>query len=94
MSNDNEVKCLAVGLGLGVIAGLLFAPRSGEESRQMIESKFREGREYLRDQAGQIADATNDAVDRGARTIRHQKENVEAAVEAGKKAYQENSAVS
>jgi gas vesicle protein len=114
MSNDSEVKCFCIGLGLGVAAGFLFAPKSGAETRQLLQSKTMEGTDYIknktmegsdyirnktmegtdyvRNQTAQVVNAASDAVERGGKTMRHKKENVFAAVEAGKAAYNEASA--
>jgi gas vesicle protein len=39
MSSKNMALGLAIGLGIGAIVGLLYAPGSGEENRQLIKSK-------------------------------------------------------
>jgi gas vesicle protein len=92
MSENNEVMCFCIGLGLGVAAGFLFAPKSGEETRRLLQNKTMEGTEYLKSQADNVVNAATDVVDRGTKTIRHKKENVLAAVEAGKAAYREAAA--
>ena len=40
-----------LGLGIGVAAGILWAPRSGEETRALLADKAGEGAEYLRNRA-------------------------------------------
>jgi len=104
MTSNDEMKCFWIGLGVGVAAGVLFAPKSGAETRQLIQSKtmegtdyiknqatqaVKEGSEYVKNQAAQVANAASDAIDRSSKTIRHKKENVMAAVEAGRAAYDE-----
>lgn len=39
MSNKSLVIGLAVGLGIGAIIGLLYAPESGEDSRRWLRGK-------------------------------------------------------
>jgi gas vesicle protein len=92
MSENNEMMCFCLGLGLGVAAGMLFAPKSGAETRRLIQDKANESSDYLKSQADQVVNTANDVVDRGAKTIRHKKENVVAAMEAGKAAYREAAA--
>ena len=41
-----------LGLGIGVAAGILWAPRPGEETRQLIADKAGEGADYLKARAG------------------------------------------
>lgn len=89
MSNTNELKCFAIGLGLGVTAGFLLAPKSGSEARQYLQGKAAEGTGYLKSQAGGAMNAAANILDRSGKTIRQQKENVAAAVEAGQVAYRE-----
>lgn len=38
------------GAGLGVLAGVIWAPQSGEETRKMINKKVDRGREYVAEQ--------------------------------------------
>jgi gas vesicle protein len=92
MTNDNGTKLFCMGLGIGVAAAFLFAPKSGQASRQYIRDKADEGADYLKRQAQQAADSTADALDRAAKAVRHQKENVTAAVNAGRNAYREAAA--
>lgn len=92
MANDREWKCFFIGLGIGTIAGFLFAPNSGADTRQLIQDKAAEGSGYLKDQAAGVVQTAADAMERGGKTIRHRKENVIAAVEAGKAAYNEATA--
>jgi gas vesicle protein len=107
MSNTSETTCFVLGLGIGVAAAFLFAPKSGAETRELIQSKaqegadyiknqttqaVKEGTDYVKNQTAQVVNAATDAVDRGAKTIRYKKENVLAAVEAGKNAYNEAAA--
>ena len=36
------------GLGVGALVGILYAPKSGKETREVIANGAREGTEYLR----------------------------------------------
>jgi gas vesicle protein len=89
-----------LGLGIGVAAGILWAPRSGEETRQLIADKAgdsadylrtrtEEGKEYLRQQGENLKGSAADIYERGRTTVVRQRENLNAAVEAGKQAYRE-----
>jgi len=40
-----------LGLGIGVAAGILWAPRSGEETRALLADKAGEGAEFLKNRA-------------------------------------------
>ena len=89
MEDDNKFSYFFLGLGLGVAAGLLFAPKSGPETRDMLMSKADEGKEYLRQRASEVRDQANEALERGKSTVSRQRDNLAAAVEAGKQAYRD-----
>jgi gas vesicle protein len=77
------------GLGVGAVVGVLYAPRSGEETRDVLRSRAEEGREYVRSRARQAREQASDWVDRGRDVVTQQKEQFRAAYEAGRQAYQE-----
>jgi len=78
-----------LGLGIGVGVGMLFAPKAGSETRDMLLSKADEGREYLKQQTSTLRDSASDLVDKGRDLIGKQKETLNDAIEAGKQAYRE-----
>jgi len=77
------------GLGLGAILALLFAPRSGKETREFITEKAEEGRDYVKAKAEDFRRQAEGAVEKGKDLVTKQKELLSAALEAGKQAYQE-----
>ena len=89
MEDDNKLSFFFLGLGLGVAAGILFAPKSGQETREIIKSKAGESSEYIRRQSEQIRDSAGDLIDKGRGVLNRQKDNLNEAVEAGKQAYRE-----
>jgi gas vesicle protein len=88
----SKLSFFAFGLGLGLAVGVLFAPKSGEETREFIRGKADEGTEYLRRRSGELREQAEDAVERGRTAVTRQKENLSAAVEAGKQAYRDAAA--
>jgi len=78
-----------LGLGIGVGIGMLFAPKSGEETRGLLMSKAEDGREYLKQQTSGLRDSATDLVDKCREIIGKQKENLNDAIDAGKQAYRE-----
>ena len=89
-----------IGGFVGASVALLFAPKSGEETRKYLEAKYRagseefggrlrSGREYVSERKEEISHKISDAIEKGRETVNRQKEQVESAIEAGKKAYQE-----
>jgi len=78
-----------LGLGIGVGIGMLFAPKSGEETRDLILNKADEGKEYLKRQTSGLRDSASDLLDKGREAVGRQRENLNDAIEAGKQAYRE-----
>jgi len=89
MEDDNKFPYFFLGLGLGVAVGLLFAPKSGPETRELLRSKADEGKEFLKRRSNEMRDQAADVIDRGKTTVLRQRENLAAAVEAGKQAYRD-----
>jgi gas vesicle protein len=87
--DGNSFLWFLAGLGVGAVVGVLYAPRSGDEMRDVLRSKADEGREYVRNRARQARDQAGDWVDRGRDVINQQKEQFRAAYEAGRQAYHE-----
>lgn len=91
-NNSNSFVWFLAGLGIGAIAGVLYAPRSGDETRQALRSRAEEGREFVRDRARQAREQAAGWADRGREVLSQQKEQFRSAYEAGKQAYQEATA--
>jgi gas vesicle protein len=87
---DNKVSYFLLGLGMGVAVGVLFAPKSGEETREMLKGKANEGRDYLRRRTEEVRDSANEVISRGRETLQQQRDNLAAALEAGKQAYRQS----
>jgi gas vesicle protein len=81
-----------VGGGIGAVVALLFAPRSGRETRDLIAQKATEGRERLTSTGRTVSDRVTNYVDKGKEMVASQKEQISAAIEAGKQAYREEKA--
>jgi len=84
----SKVSYFLVGLGIGALVGILFAPKSGEETREFLAQKAEEGKEYAQKKARELRERAEDLVDRGKNVAARQKESLSAAVEAGREAYQ------
>jgi|SRR5215467_8530725 len=80
------------GLGIGAVVGVLYAPRSGDETREVLLSKAQEGRDRVRQQARKVREQAEDWMDRSRDVINQQKDQFRAAYEAGRQAYHETTA--
>ncbi len=89
-----------LGLGIGVAAGILWAPRSGEETRQFLADKAGESADYLktraqdsteyvRHKANDLKQSAADIYEQGRSTVSKHRDTLGAAVEAGKQAYRD-----
>ena len=83
-----KISYFLVGVGIGAIVGILFAPKSGEETREYLSQKADEGKEYAQKKARELRERADDLVERGKQVATRQKDQVAAAVEAGRDAYQ------
>jgi gas vesicle protein len=89
MEDDNKFSYFFLGLGLGVAVGLLFAPKAGDETRELLRSKADEGKEYIRRRSLELRDTATDAIEKGKSAVSRQRDHLSAAVEAGKQAYRD-----
>jgi len=88
-SSSNSFVWFVAGMGLGALAGLLYAPRAGTETRDVLRARAEEGRDYMRSRAREARDQASEWVDRGREVVNQQKDQFRAAYEAGRQAYQE-----
>lgn len=89
MEEDSKLSYFFLGLGLGVAVGVLFAPKSGAETRDLLRSKAEEGADYVKRRSSEFRDSAMEAFDRGKQTVQRQKDNLSAAVDAGVQAYRD-----
>lgn len=87
--DGNSFLWFLAGLGVGAVVGVLYAPRSGDETRDVIRAKAQEGSERARAQARRAREQANDWMDRGRDVLNQQKEQFRSAYEAGRQAYNE-----
>ena len=89
MADESKVSYFVLGFGIGVAVGILFAPQSGEETRDLIRSKAGESKDYLKKRSEDLYQSAGDLVEKGKTVVSRQKDQLSAAVEAGKQAYRE-----
>ena len=87
--DSNSFMWFLAGLGFGALLGVLYAPRSGRETRNAIRSSAQEGKDFIKKQGREARDAMGEWVDRGKDAINRQKEQFNSAFEAGRQAYRE-----
>ena len=104
-SGGDKFLFFLAGAGLGAVVALLFAPKSGRETRDIIaktatdgkeylSSKVTEGRQYVGDTGRKVSDDFNAFLDKSKEAVQRQKEQLAAAFEAGKAAYRDEKGIS
>jgi gas vesicle protein len=83
----SRVSFFLVGLGIGALVGILFAPKSGEETREYLTSKADEGRDYAQKKARELRERAEDLIERSKEIMSRQKDAISTAVDAGKETY-------
>ena len=92
------------GASIGAVVALLFAPKSGREtrdiiartatdSRDFITNKVTEGRQLVEDRGRRFGDDFNSFLDKSKEAVQRQKEQLTAAFEAGTAAYREEKGI-
>ena len=90
--DSNSFLWFLAGLGVGALVGVLYAPRAGSETREVLRQRAEEGRDYMRNRAREVREQAADWAERGREVLNQQKEQFRAAYEAGRQAYQEHTA--
>jgi gas vesicle protein len=75
-------SAFAIGLGVGALLGMMWAPKSGEEMRALLREKAQDGIDEAMAQGKKVARRAQRATDTA-------KEFVNEAVDAGQNAYRE-----
>jgi gas vesicle protein len=89
MDDDSKLGYFFLGLGVGVAAGLLFAPKSGEETRRLIRDRASDSGEYIKKQSSEVRNQASDLLDKSKDKLSKHRESIASAVEAGKQAYRD-----
>ncbi|HMD41097.1 MAG TPA: YtxH domain-containing protein [Candidatus Acidoferrum sp.] len=83
----SKVTYFLVGLGVGALVGILFAPKSGEETREFLTKKADEGKDYAQRKAKELRDRADDLIERSKDAATRGKDSISAAVEGAREAY-------
>jgi len=77
------------GLGVGALVGILYAPKSGRETREELATGAREGSEYLRNRTSQAAEEVSAFVDKSKQQVAEYVEKGREAVDRGRAQWEE-----
>ena len=69
------------GLAIGSLVGIVFAPKSGEGTREFLSKKVKEGGKQARKKALELRERAEDLVDRGKELVNQTKEQIAAELD-------------
>jgi gas vesicle protein len=81
--NDFKWSYFVVGLALGILGGILLAPRPGEEIRSDMRRRTQEGYDYLNQQAERLRDTTEKVVSKTREWMSRSSDSRQSATENG-----------
>jgi gas vesicle protein len=88
-SKSFGVGWFLAGLGVGALVGILYAPKSGRETREDIVGTAREGTEFLRARTKQAAEEVSALVDKSKEQVSEYVERGREAVDRGRAQWEE-----
>ncbi len=83
----SKVSFFLVGVGIGALLGVLFAPKSGEETRELLSKRADDGREFAQKKARELRDRADELIERGKDVASRKRDSLAAAVDAGREAF-------
>jgi gas vesicle protein len=84
-NRSNKSGWFVAGLGLGALAGILFAPKSGRETRKAIAAGVDDGLEHLTAFGRDARERASNIVDSGKKLLIRKKQQASAAIDSAKK---------
>jgi gas vesicle protein len=81
--DGSSILWFLTGISIGTAVGILYAPRSGSETREIFQSKVDEGREFVRKQASDLRDQASELVEKGSGVLKQQKDRIRADSKTG-----------
>ena len=83
----SKVSYFLVGLGVGALMGVLFAPKSGEETREYLAKRADDGKDFAQKKARELRERADELIERGKDVASRKRDSLTAAVEAGREAF-------
>jgi gas vesicle protein len=83
---NNSIGWFLAGLGLGTAVALLYAPKSGRETREAIATGVDDGRKYLVSMGQNAREQVNNWAVSGKKAIIDKKRQVNAGIDAAREA--------
>jgi gas vesicle protein len=83
---SNRFSCFLLGLGAGAAVMLLYAPKSGKDTRRYLSRRVDDGREFIERGAAKVGDLGGGIRDVSRQTFRRANKVVSGAIDAGRSA--------
>jgi len=83
----SKVSFFLVGIGIGALLGVLFAPKSGEDTREYLGKRADDGRDYAQKKARELRERADELIERGKDVAARKRDSLAAAVDAGREAF-------
>ena len=87
--SNSSIGWFLAGLGLGALVGILYAPKSGRETREQLVSTAREGTDYVAQRSRDAREQVTEWVDKSKDVVARQREQINSAIDAGRQAFRE-----
>jgi gas vesicle protein len=81
----SNIGCRMIGLGIGALVGILFAPKSGEQTRAYVKQKAGEGKDYAERQARALLYRAREVMSRSKPINEREMESILEAIEVGRR---------
>ena len=85
--NHSTAGYFLAGLAIGSLVGIVFAPKSGEGTREYLSKKLREGSKDAQKKARELRERADDLVDRGKELVNQTKDQIATGLDEADKAY-------
>lgn len=91
MKDSNRIRSFLLGLSVGAAATVLFAPKSGADTRRRVQTKAHDTANRLKRQAEDFRDRAVKTTEQRKLQVKNQLNRFSRAVDAGKRALKEAS---
>ena len=83
---ESRAGYFLAGLAIGSLIGIVFAPKSGEGTREFLSEKVKEGSKHARKKARKLREHAEDVVEHGKELVNQAKEQIAAELDEAAKA--------
>jgi gas vesicle protein len=78
----STARYFLAGLAIGSLVGIVFAPKSGEGTREYLSKKVKEGSKHARKKSRELGERADDLLERGKELVNQTKEQIATGLDA------------